>query len=146
MLPRKALHFHSWRCSRPGWIGLWAARSSGRCPCLWRGLKLVGHTTQTILWFYIWVVHLSIRVECGPDYQFQISNFILDFLCYLRIHHTKSNTWVKLMPIYSFCSHNHWAFALSVLCSIKSVIKYDLLALFRVSFLIFNKCIIFFFP
>jgi len=22
-----------WKCSRPGWMGLWAAWSSGRCPC-----------------------------------------------------------------------------------------------------------------
>jgi len=25
-----------WKCSRPGWMGLWAAWSSGRCPCPWR--------------------------------------------------------------------------------------------------------------
>jgi len=26
-----------WRHSRPGWIGLWATWSSGKCPCLWQG-------------------------------------------------------------------------------------------------------------
>jgi len=26
-----------WKCSRPGWMGLWATWSSGRCPCLWYG-------------------------------------------------------------------------------------------------------------
>jgi len=25
-----------WRCSRPGWMGLWATWSSGRCPCPWQ--------------------------------------------------------------------------------------------------------------
>jgi len=25
-----------WQCSRPGWMGLWAAWSGGRCPCLWQ--------------------------------------------------------------------------------------------------------------
>ena len=32
---------HSWRCSRPGWMGPWAAWSSIKCggwrPCLWQG-------------------------------------------------------------------------------------------------------------
>jgi len=26
-----------WKCSRPGWMGLWATWSSGRCPCPWQG-------------------------------------------------------------------------------------------------------------
>lgn len=26
-----------WKCSRPGWIRLWATWSSGRGPCLWQG-------------------------------------------------------------------------------------------------------------
>jgi len=26
-----------WQCSRPGWSGLWAAWSGGRCPCPWQG-------------------------------------------------------------------------------------------------------------
>lgn len=68
-----------------------------------------------------------------------MSNSILDFLSYLKNHHSKSNIWVKLMPIYSFCSHNHQAFALNVLCSTKSVINYDLLALFGVFFSILNN-------
>lgn len=82
------------------------------------------------VWLRAWVVYLSPRVDHDPDYRFQISNLKLDFSCCPRILHTKSNTWVKLMPIYSFCSHNHWAFGLNVLCSIKSVIKCNLLALF----------------
>lgn len=97
-------------------------------------------------WLYIWVMHLIPRLECGPNYQFQISKFILDFLSYLRTYHTKCNTWVKPMPIYSFCSHNHWAFAVNILCSIKSAIKYELLALFGGSFPIFNNCILFLAP
>ena len=28
---------HPWQCSRPGWMGLWATWSSGRCPCPWQG-------------------------------------------------------------------------------------------------------------
>lgn len=102
--------------------------------------------TFWFVWLYTFIVHLSPRGVCGPNYQFQIFNLIPDFLSYLRIHHTRSNTWVKLMPIYSFCPHNHWAFALSVLCSIKSVIKCDLLALFGGYFPIFNNCILFFVP
>jgi len=26
-----------WQCSRPGWMGLWATWSTGRCPCPWQG-------------------------------------------------------------------------------------------------------------
>ena len=26
-----------WQCSRPGWMGLWATLSSGRCPWSWQG-------------------------------------------------------------------------------------------------------------
>ena len=26
-----------WACSSPGWTGLWATWSSGRCPCPWQG-------------------------------------------------------------------------------------------------------------
>lgn len=26
------------KCSKPGWMGLWETWSSGRCPCLWRGV------------------------------------------------------------------------------------------------------------
>lgn len=28
---------HPWKCRRPGWMGLWAAWSSGICPCPWQG-------------------------------------------------------------------------------------------------------------
>ena len=27
---------HPWKRSKPGWMELWAARSSGRCPCPWQ--------------------------------------------------------------------------------------------------------------
>ena len=36
-LPRKLWLPPPWQCSRPGWMGLWAAWSSGRCPCSWQG-------------------------------------------------------------------------------------------------------------
>jgi len=26
-----------WKCSRSGWMGLWATWSGGRCPCPWQG-------------------------------------------------------------------------------------------------------------
>ena len=29
---------HPWKCSRPGWMGLWATWSSGGCPCPWQGV------------------------------------------------------------------------------------------------------------
>jgi len=32
-LPREAVAAPPWQCSRPDWTGLWAACSSGRCPC-----------------------------------------------------------------------------------------------------------------
>ena len=39
--PEKLWMFAFWKCSRPGWMGLWATWSSGRCPCPWQGgLKL----------------------------------------------------------------------------------------------------------
>ena len=45
-----------WKCSRPGWMGLWATWSSGRCPCPQQGVgtrwSLRFLPTQTILWFY----------------------------------------------------------------------------------------------
>ena len=28
---------HPWKCSRPGWMRLWAARSGSWWPCLWQG-------------------------------------------------------------------------------------------------------------
>jgi len=28
---------HRWKRSRPGWMALWAAWSSDRCPCPWQG-------------------------------------------------------------------------------------------------------------
>ena len=40
----------------PGWMGLWASWSSGRCPCPWQGVgtrwSLRSLLTQTILWVY----------------------------------------------------------------------------------------------
>ena len=35
--PEKLWMSHPWKCSRPGWMGPWAAWSSGRCPCPWQG-------------------------------------------------------------------------------------------------------------
>lgn len=32
--PEKLYMPHPWKCLRPGWLGLWAAWSSGGCPCL----------------------------------------------------------------------------------------------------------------
>jgi len=26
-----------WKCSRPGWMEVWATWSSGGCPCSWQG-------------------------------------------------------------------------------------------------------------
>ena len=51
---------HPWRCSRPGWMGPWAAWAGMKCggwwPCLWRGVgaswSLRSLPTQAILWFY----------------------------------------------------------------------------------------------
>jgi len=38
--PERLWMLHPWRCSRPGWMGPWAAwsstRSGGWWPCLWR--------------------------------------------------------------------------------------------------------------
>jgi len=36
-LPREAVDAPPWQCSRPGWMGLWATWSGGRCPCPWQG-------------------------------------------------------------------------------------------------------------
>jgi len=45
---------HPWKCSRPGWMGLWATWSAERCPCSWQGFgtgwSLRSFPTQTILW------------------------------------------------------------------------------------------------
>jgi len=53
----------TWRCSRPGWMGPWAAWPSNKCggwqPCLWRGgwsfMILVVHSNPShsmIVWLY----------------------------------------------------------------------------------------------
>ena len=39
-LPRDAVMPHPWRCSRPGWMGPWAAWAGGGQPCPWQGLKI----------------------------------------------------------------------------------------------------------
>ena len=43
-LPREVVDTHPWRCSRPGWMGPWAAWSSIKCggwwPCLQQGLVI----------------------------------------------------------------------------------------------------------
>jgi len=36
-LLREIVDDPSLQCSRPGWMGLWATWSSGRCPCPWQG-------------------------------------------------------------------------------------------------------------
>ena len=47
---------HPHRHSRPGWMWLWAAWSSGWWPCTWQGVEtrwsLRSFSTQAILWFY----------------------------------------------------------------------------------------------
>ena len=56
---------HPWQCSRPGWTGLGATCSSGRCPCPGQGGGTRGSLrhfpTQTILWLQIrgtrWMLH-----------------------------------------------------------------------------------------
>ena len=44
-----------WKCSRPGWMELWATWSSGRCPYSWQGFgtrwSLRSLPTLTVLWF-----------------------------------------------------------------------------------------------
>ena len=49
---------HPWQCSRPGWMGLWATWSGGRCPCPgqrgWttRSLNVTPYPNHSmILWF-----------------------------------------------------------------------------------------------
>jgi len=48
-----------WKCSRPGWMELWATWSSGRCPCWWQwgwnqmSFKVPSNPYHSmILWFY----------------------------------------------------------------------------------------------
>ena len=36
-LPREVVEAPPWKCSGPGWRGLWATWSSGGCPCPWQG-------------------------------------------------------------------------------------------------------------
>jgi len=36
-LPREAVDAPPLKCSRPGWMGLRATWSSGKCPCSWQG-------------------------------------------------------------------------------------------------------------
>jgi len=35
--PEKLWIPHHWKCLQSGWMGLWAAWCSGRCPCPWQG-------------------------------------------------------------------------------------------------------------
>lgn len=47
---------YPWKCSRPGWIWLWATWSSGRCQNrgLGNGWSLSALPIQTIPWFFLW--------------------------------------------------------------------------------------------
>ena len=71
---------HPWRCSRPGWMGAWAAWSSiwygGWWPCLQQGVgalwSLRSLPTQAILWFY------DFRKEWFILSSHMIKNLILD--------------------------------------------------------------------
>lgn len=38
--PEELWMAHSWKCSRPLWMGLWATWASGQCPCPWQRLAL----------------------------------------------------------------------------------------------------------
>lgn len=41
--PEKLWLLYPWKCARPGWMGLGAGWSSGRCPWLWQkgGMRAV---------------------------------------------------------------------------------------------------------
>ena len=60
-----------WQCSRPGWMGLWATWSSGRCPCPWQGawnemiFKVSSNPNHSmILWFCDnWIVGIHVTLE-----------------------------------------------------------------------------------
>jgi len=63
-LPREAVDDSS--LERPGWMGLWATWSSGRCPCPWQGgwnyMIYKVSSNQTILWFYESLKHNSGKI------------------------------------------------------------------------------------
>jgi len=60
----------------PGWMGLWANWSGGRCPCPWqRGWKkMMSLPTQTIPWFYdSMIYHGTGQNRCRADSDGQLN-------------------------------------------------------------------------
>ena len=61
--PDRLWMHHPWRCSRPGWMGPWAAWSSIKCggwqPCLWQGswslmiLRVPSNPSHSVI-LWIW--------------------------------------------------------------------------------------------
>jgi len=56
--PEKLCMSHHWKCSRPGWMGLWVTCSTGRCPCSWQEvwiswpLKVPSNSNHSMIqWF-----------------------------------------------------------------------------------------------
>jgi len=54
-LPRDVADAHPWKCSRPGWMGLWATWSSWICPCSLQGgwnrwpLKILSNPNHSMI-------------------------------------------------------------------------------------------------
>ena len=92
-----------WRCSRPGWMGPWAAWAGIKCggwwPCLWWGVgaswSLRSLSTQAILWFYnsmiLWCPPLRIPKKksfnldhlLGKRFKFVLNGVVI-FLYWLK--------------------------------------------------------------
>ena len=72
--PDRLWMLHPWRCSRPGWMGPWAAWSSIKCgdwwPCLWQGdwnFMILGIPSNPSHSMILWSIFLrtTLRISEG---------------------------------------------------------------------------------
>ena len=97
-----------WKCSRPGWTGLWATWSSERCPAHSRrvgtGRSIRSLPTQTILWFCVlesslilssWKSEKYTYWTCGTPFIFFYESHVgMVILWSFWVQNIWTNTWL----------------------------------------------------
>ena len=111
--PEKLWMSHTWKCSRPGWMGLGATWSSGRCPCPWQRvvtrLSLRFLPTQAILWFYDSMINVCVYVERYSNVKFckRIFAFTYDII-YVASTNVLSEKFLWFFPYNSTSKNNNF--------------------------------------
>ena len=96
--PEKLWMFPPWKCSRPGWTGLWATWASGRCPCPWQGCwSLRSLSAQTIPWFceYLWPSYffINLTVTAYGERCIDSHNMNCCCFCFFQVCHQRKPGW-----------------------------------------------------